>query len=119
MKKKELLKLIVELQSKMAILETKIALLQPQIIGVPSIITSPGTTLPSVVSTCQHEYENPWFGITPPCCKKCGVPAHQMTFTCGDVVVGSGGINSNISGSTSTDILQSHIQEYIQKNTKN
>lgn len=32
----------------------------------------------SVGSTCQHEYPNPWHGITPPVCKKCNQPAYVI-----------------------------------------
>ena len=32
--------------------------------------------------SCQHEYPNPWFGITAPSCKKCGQIAQIPTITC-------------------------------------
>jgi len=107
MKKKELLKLIQELQTEVAILKTTVALLQPNIITIPHIWTSPGTlpyTLP--VITCQHEYpEGGWGSTLPPCCKKCGVPAYSTTITC-----------TTTSGGTQAD---PQLTEYIQKNTKN
>lgn len=32
---------------------------------------------------CDHEYENPWFGITSPSCKKCGYnPTNNYTIYC-------------------------------------
>lgn len=44
---------------------------------------SPWTIKRISEDTCQHEYPNPWFGVTPPCCKKCGQIAQQMlTVTC-------------------------------------
>lgn len=42
--------------------------IQPQ--SEPYTITySPPQTIPL---ECQHEYPNPWYGIIPPPCKKCG-----------------------------------------------
>jgi len=101
MKKKELLKLIEELQIKVTLLESQIALLKPNTVSVPTVWTSPHTTQ---LDTCQHEYPNPWLGITPPSCKKCGQQAYQYTVTCS-----SGG----------TTIPNTTLTEYIQKNTKN
>jgi hypothetical protein len=31
---------------------------------------------------CQHEYPNPWFGVIPPSCKKCGQLSQMLTVTC-------------------------------------
>ncbi len=82
MKKKELLQLIIELQAKVAILETKIANLQP------NIITTPVGLLPFIV-TCQHEYPSLWGGTTPPCLK-CGQAAPGYpSFICSSGGVGA------------------------------
>ena len=35
------------------------------------------------ISVCDHEYPNPWFGVVPPSCKKCGqqsMPAYGTTY---------------------------------------
>ncbi len=45
----------------------------------------PIVTIPSVWQVpCQHEYPFPWFGTTPPPCKKCGqisTPSWTITST--------------------------------------
>lgn len=45
-----------------------------------------------VKNSCQHEYPNPWFGVTPPSCKKCDLMSEMLTVTCTD---GSGVLKIN------------------------
>ncbi len=43
----------------------------------------PIDTLPLwTYSICQHEYPQPWNGIVPPNCTKCGMAAATSYFTC-------------------------------------
>ena len=76
MKKKELLKMIQDLEARILILETKLAL-------SPSVTKD---SLDSLTYECyngNHEYPNPWMSITPPHCKKCGKQALQTTLVSG------------------------------------
>lgn len=41
---------------------------------------TPFISIPNV-TYCNHEYSNPWFGTTPPACKKCGQIV-DFTITC-------------------------------------
>lgn len=55
----------------------------PQYPQYPGTITSPNITWLGCVDGKGCEYPNPWFGINPASCKKCGIaPDSAYTITC-------------------------------------
>lgn len=79
MKKKELYKLILELQQKVTLLEAQMHGKQDITITYPSVWTSPIDTCPS---GGIHDYPIPWHGTTPAPCKKCGIAPPPFIVTC-------------------------------------
>lgn len=77
---------IKELEKLVELKDRRIAELEKLTIPVSTPISVPfvqPTQIQPFIVTCQHEYPSPWFGITPPSCKKCGQPAFQTVVTCG------------------------------------
>jgi hypothetical protein len=79
MKKKELLEMIRRLEKRVDELEKRPYITYPQ----------PEIFIPTVfgpIDVCTdggyHDYHSPWWGVTPPPCKKCGKQAPSTTITC-------------------------------------
>lgn len=45
---------------------------QPYIPHYPNPMDDKTYPKPPFIVECEHEYPNPWHGVTPPPCKKCG-----------------------------------------------
>lgn len=84
MKKKELLKMIEELQTQVTGLKAEVAILKAQMwhkqdrdVFIPSVF--------GPVDVCTdggyHDYPSPWAGTVPPSCKKCGKMAASWAVT--------------------------------------
>ncbi len=69
---------ILELKTEKLGLEMKLHMLS-KMVGV-EVVEVP-VVQPQFVG-CLHEYPNPWHGITPPPCKKCGLVANSYQVTC-------------------------------------
>ena len=88
MKKSDLLKLIMNLQDRVAELEKTNTNQQ-----LPW--TTPGQVLQPYIQTIHdpctdlgyHEYPFPWNAVTPPPCKKCGKQGQSLTITSGTVTI--------------------------------
>lgn len=86
----KLAKALAEMPERLAAIEERVKQLEScHTISIPSVITYPGTiTSPNItwlgcVDGKGCEYPNPWFGINPAPCKKCGIaPAPAYTITC-------------------------------------
>ena len=44
------------------------------------VVSVPSVWSKTITGTCDHEYPNPWFGVVPPSCKKCGQPGMPTTY---------------------------------------
>jgi len=85
MKKTDLLRMIVDLQERVAKLEKDNGYNKQYPWSTPSVpIFQP--YIQTIADPCidgnYHDYPNPWNGITSPPCKKCGKQAASWTITC-------------------------------------
>jgi hypothetical protein len=97
--------------------KARMAPYMPVTMNTPFIQTIPDTIVNPINLGCVGgsacEYPNPWMGIIPPHCKKCGKQAtNWLTITngTGDTLVGS--TNGNVSINNTTDIKKVESQEH-------
>lgn len=87
LKKSDLLKMILDLQERIRVLESR-----PYVSFPPPIKPDETIIIPSIwplttqhygcVDGQPHDYPTPWHGVVPPSCRKCGKPGETYTITC-------------------------------------